>query len=45
MWSVLKSDLLDFVSTIKEDTTKHLQKVIGEQVEEVSDHMCILIDV
>lgn len=35
MWSALRSDLMDFVSTIAEDTTKTIHKVIGEQEEEV----------
>ena len=35
MWNALKSDLLDFVSTIAEDTTKTINNVIGEQIEEV----------
>lgn len=36
MWSAIRSDLMDFVSTIKEDTTKTLHKVLGEEDEEVS---------
>ena len=36
MWNAIRSDLLDFVSTIAEDTTKTINNVIGEQIEEVS---------
>ena len=35
MWTAIRSDLLDFVSTIKEDTTKTIHKVLGEEEEEV----------
>jgi hypothetical protein len=31
MWNALKSDLLDFVTTIQTDTTETLQKVLGEE--------------
>lgn len=34
MWSAIKSDLFDFVSTIKEDTTTTLNKVLGEEGDE-----------
>ena len=37
MWTAIRSDLMDFVSTIAEDTTKTINKVIGEKVEEVTD--------
>jgi hypothetical protein len=30
MWGVLKSDLLDFISTIKDDTTKGINQVLGD---------------
>lgn len=30
MWSAFKSDLLDFVNTITEDTSKTLASAIGE---------------
>jgi hypothetical protein len=30
MWSAIKSDLFDFVSTIKDDTTKTISKVLGD---------------
>ena len=33
MWNAIKSDLLDFVSTIKDDTTKTLINVLGEDEE------------
>lgn len=36
MWSAIKSDLFDFVSTIQEDTTKTLSKVLGEENDEVN---------
>mmetsp|Transcript_1155 Transcript_1155/g.1913 ORF Transcript_1155/g.1913 Transcript_1155/m.1913 type:complete len:352 (-) Transcript_1155:144-1199(-) len=36
MWQAIKSDLFDFVTTIQEDTTKTLNKVLGEE-EEVED--------
>ena len=36
MWTAIRSDLMDFVSTIAEDTTKTINKVIGEKVEEVT---------
>lgn len=35
MWSAIRSDLMDFVSTIADDTSKTINKVIGESVEEV----------
>lgn len=35
MWSALKSDLLDFVNTIQEDTTKTLSLVLGDEEVEV----------
>ena len=35
MWSALKTDLLDFVTTIKEDTSKTIHTVLGDQPEEV----------
>lgn len=34
MWNALKSDLLDFVSTIKEDTTKALSSATGAEADE-----------
>lgn len=34
MWNAIKSDLFDFVSTIKEDTTKTVIKAIGNDEEE-----------
>lgn len=34
MWSSIKSDLLEFVSIVTEDTTKTLSKVIGEDVDD-----------
>jgi len=37
MWSAIKSDLFDFVDTIKNDTTKTISKVIGEKVNEDDD--------
>ena len=43
MWNALKSDLLDFVSTIAEDTTKTINNVIGEQIEEVDLSECMRI--
>lgn len=36
MWSALKSDLLDFVTTIKEDTSKTLSLVLGDEEVDVS---------
>ena len=33
-WGVLKSDLLDFISTIQEDTSKSINQVLGEANEE-----------
>ena len=30
MWNAIKSDLFDFVATIQEDTTKTINKVLGE---------------
>jgi hypothetical protein len=35
MWNAIKSDLFDFVSTIQEDTTKTINKVLGDEVLEV----------
>jgi hypothetical protein len=44
MWTAIRSDLMDFVSTIAEDTTKTINKVIGEKVEEVIiDTQCVII--
>mmetsp|Transcript_22676 Transcript_22676/g.20594 ORF Transcript_22676/g.20594 Transcript_22676/m.20594 type:complete len:283 (+) Transcript_22676:163-1011(+) len=34
MWSAFKNDLIDFVSTITEDTSKTLAQVIGEPLDE-----------
>jgi hypothetical protein len=34
MWSAIKSDLFEFVSTIKEDTTLTLNKVLGGEDDE-----------
>eukprot|EP01031_Cornospumella_fuschlensis_P029590 gene29590-35719_t len=34
MWSAIKSDLLDFVTTIQADTSKTLNKVLGEEDDE-----------
>jgi hypothetical protein len=36
MWSALKSDLLDFVTTIQEDTSKTLSLVLGDEEVDVS---------
>jgi hypothetical protein len=33
MWGAIKSDLLSFVSTITDDTTKTLNRVLGEDEE------------
>ena len=30
MWGAIKSDLIDFISTIKEDTSKTLSNVLGD---------------
>lgn len=38
MWNAFKSDLLDFVSTIQEDTSKTLKNVLGDSDEE-EDHV------
>ena len=35
MWGAIKSDLMSFVSTIKEDTTRTLNQVLGDEEEEV----------
>ena len=37
MWSAIKSDLFDFVDTIKNDTTKTISKVIGEKSNDDDD--------
>lgn len=36
MWSALKTDLFDFVSTIQEDTTKTLSRVLGDEEVDVA---------
>lgn len=33
MWGAIKSDLFDFVSTLKEDTSKTINKVLGDEDE------------
>lgn len=33
MWGAIKTDLFDFINTITEDTTKTLNKVLGEEDE------------
>lgn len=35
MWGAIKSDLLSFVTTIQDDTTKTLHRVLGDDEEEV----------
>jgi len=37
MWGAIKSDLASFVSTVTEDTSKTLNKVLGEEEEEEVD--------
>jgi hypothetical protein len=37
MWNAIKSDLFEFVSTVSEDTTKHVNKVLGEVDDEEED--------
>lgn len=41
MWNAIKSDLFDFVATIQEDTTKTINKVLGEDdvVQRYFDHL------
>ena len=34
MWGAIKSDLIDFISTIKDDTSKTLSNVLGETAED-----------
>ena len=34
MWSAIKSDLFEFVNTVKADTSKAVTKVLGEDGEE-----------
>jgi len=34
MWGAIKSDLIDFISTIKDDTSKTLSNVLGEATED-----------
>lgn len=34
MWNAIKNDLFDFVATIKEDTSKQVNKVIGSSEDE-----------
>ena len=36
MWGAIKSDLMSFVSIIKEDTTRTLNQVLGDEEEEVT---------
>lgn len=31
MWNAFKSDLLDFVNTISDDTSKTINKVLGDE--------------
>lgn len=35
MWGAIKSDLFSFVTTIQDDTTKTLNRVLGDNEEEV----------
>lgn len=37
MWGAIKSDLIDFISTIKEDTSKTLSNVLGETSEDATE--------
>lgn len=37
MWGAIKNDLLDFVTTITDDTTRTLNKVLGEEDDEEGD--------
>ena len=43
MWNAIKSDLFDFVATIQEDTTKTINKVLGEDEEVVQITYCLLL--
>jgi hypothetical protein len=36
MWGAIKSDLMNFVTTVTDDTTDALNKVLGEEDKEVS---------
>lgn len=36
MWGAIKSDLLSFVTTITDDTTKTINRVLGDKEEEVN---------
>ena len=36
MWNAIKSDLFDFVTTIQEDTSKTITKVLGDETQEVN---------
>lgn len=37
MWGAIKNDLIDFISTIKDDTSKTLSNVLGETSEDATE--------
>ena len=47
MWGAIKTDLIDFISTIKDDTAKGINQVLGEIDAdcEVSDEEKMITDV
>lgn len=44
MWGAIKSDLLSFVTTIQEDTTNTLNRVLGDDDDEVLLYSFIVIN-
>ena len=42
MWDAIKSDLFEFVSTVKQDTTRTVNKVLGDDDDEEIDHELII---
>ncbi len=42
MWSAIKSDFLDFVNVIKDDTSKTISKVLGDGRESEEDEEAII---
>lgn len=47
MWGAIKTDLIDFISTLKDDTAKGINQVLGETNEdcEISDEDKMITDV
>ena len=41
MWTAIKSDLFDFVNTIQSDTQKVVEKVMGDDDEDIEEQTII----